>query len=276
METPGRLLSPSLRDFIGDISFAAMLLKRDMLGRYAGNMAGLVHAYLVPFLTLALYAVIFSFIFGGRISGARSDISYAVYLCSGLVLWLVVAEVLPRSTGLFIEFSQILRQRNQRLRGIFLFLFFLNIQLFVFFFASLLVLHILNIVVFDLAGFAISIIFMPIAALYLVAIGIILAFASTFLPDLRSLMPVLLQIGFWGSPITYSENIVPPHWQALYGVLMSLNPFYAVLKIFQGLMTTGSFPEPEIGIQAAAWFVLTSTIAALVIRRFSAEVSDFV
>jgi len=266
----------SLTTFLGDLNFAVMLLRRDMLSRYAGNMAGIVHAYLAPFSTLALYAVIFSFIFGGRIVGETSDITYAVYLCSGLVLWLVVAEVLPRSAGLFMEFSQILRQRNQRIRGIFLFLFLLNAQLFLFFFASLLILHGLNVVVFDLAGFSIAVLLMPLAALYLVLMGIILAFGATFLPDLRSLMPVLLQIGFWGSPITYSTHIVPPHWQTVYGILMYLNPFYAILKIFQGLMTTGSFPALAICIHALVWFILIAAVATIITRRFSAEVSDLV
>lgn len=268
--------SVSLAAFKDDLQFAATLLRRDMASRYAGNMGGIIHAYLAPFSTLALYAVIFSFIFGGRITGEATDIVYSVYLCSGLVLWLVVAEVLPRSTGLFTEFSQILRQRKQGVRGVFLFLFLLSAQLFLFFLGSLFLLHVLHIVRFDLLGFALAILMVPLAALYLVAIGIVLAFMASFITDLRVLMPVLLQIGFWGSPITYSGNIVPQQWQALYGFLMDLNPFYGIIRIYQSLMTTGDFPSLAIQLQALVWFVFVSFLALAVTRRFMPEVADLV
>ncbi len=261
---------------IEDLKFASMLLKRDISNRYAGNLSGAINAYFIPFLTLTIYAVIFSFIFGSRIPGQNSEIPYAVYLCSGLVIWLVVAEALPRSTGLFVEFSQILRQKGQRKRGIFLFLYFLIIQLFVFFMSSLFILHILHIVVFNISGFLIAVLFIPLISAYLLTIGIFFAYATLYIPDLRTLMSVFLQIGFWGSPIAYTSHIVPVHWQSLYSGLMILNPFYGVLAIYQDLMTMGKFPEISICVQALVWFLLMIAVSAIVIRRFSKEIADLV
>lgn len=78
--------------------------KRQVELRHKGSHLGLVWSFLNPLLMLALYVLVFGFIFGGRFkqTGVESRIEYALIVFLGLALHHFVSEVMATAPTLII------------------------------------------------------------------------------------------------------------------------------------------------------------------------------
>jgi lipopolysaccharide transport system permease protein len=64
---------------------------------------------------------------------------------------------------------------------------------------------------------------------------------EVFIPDLRRFVPILLQIGFWVTPIVYTIDILPASMQAI----QSGNPMLPALASVQRIVVYGQPPQPQ-------------------------------
>ena len=70
--------------------------------------------------------------------------------------------------------------------------------------------------------------------------------------DVGSLLPLLLQVWMFASPIIYPSNLVPGKWRLLY----SLNPLAGLIEGFRASLFNLPFDWTSIGISAAVIVVL--------------------
>ena len=76
-------------------------------------------------------------------------------------------------------------------------------------------------------------------------LGLLLSVVAVFLPDVREATGVLLQAGFWLTPIVYVVDILPI-WAQFW---MQFNPFFWVVSGFQQALAYGEVPA------LATWLV---------------------
>jgi len=74
------------------------LLLRELRNRYAGTSGGLVWVFLHPLLMLAIYAVVFQYVFRVRLPNADPTQPYVVWVAVTLWPWLAFSEALSRGT----------------------------------------------------------------------------------------------------------------------------------------------------------------------------------
>jgi lipopolysaccharide transport system permease protein len=104
-----------------------------------------------------------------------------------------------------------------------------------------------------------------------VGLGMVTSAMNVKYRDVGVLIPVLLQLLMYASPVVYPASLVPARWQRLYG----LNPLVGLL---------GSFRSAALGAQidwsALAWSGATTAVllvgAAFLFRRMEAHFADFV
>lgn len=199
--------------------------------RYHGSFLGIFWALLKPLLTFGvLYAVFYIFL--------RFPVkNYPLYLFLGIILWNFFAEATTISINSLSSKAPLIKKINFP-RNIVIFSstltsflnFILNLVIFYFFLAFS------N---FNLSWSApLALLFF--AELFFISLGMGLLVSALYskFKDLRYIWEVLLQIGFWATPIIYSIEMVPQKFH----FLVYLNPMTRIIQysreaILEGLIS---------------------------------------
>lgn len=84
-------------------ALVAELTRREVDGRYRGATLGLLWSLVSPFLLLAIYAIAFGTVMGGRWPEARaSDTPFSIVLFAGMIPYFVLSECMVRSPELVV------------------------------------------------------------------------------------------------------------------------------------------------------------------------------
>jgi len=86
-------------------------LKRDIKSRYAGSLMGMLWSILGPLFTIAMFYVLFTYIFKVRVPELASDSGFFYYLLAGILPWLAISEGIARSTGVLVAHEQFLQKQ---------------------------------------------------------------------------------------------------------------------------------------------------------------------
>lgn len=96
-----------LRDLFRHRALVGVLVARELKARYRGSVLGFFWSLLNPLLMLAVYTIVFQFIFPGR-SAATNP--YAVFLFCGLLPWNWLATSLTDSSASLIVHGPLLKK----------------------------------------------------------------------------------------------------------------------------------------------------------------------
>jgi lipopolysaccharide transport system permease protein len=86
------------------------LLLRELSNRYAGTSGGLLWVFLHPVLMLAIYAVVFQYVFQVRLPGADPSQPYVVWVAATLWPWLAFSEAVSRGTVAVQQHADLVRK----------------------------------------------------------------------------------------------------------------------------------------------------------------------
>ena len=221
---PERGLKPvDLRELWRYRELIWLLASRDLKARYRQSLLGMAWSLMQPLFTLAVFLVFFTLL--GH-APTVSGVPYVVSLLTGIVLWNF--------------FSAVLGSTSNSLPA--------NVHLISKVYCPRLVFPIANVII-GLADFLVSlvvlsavlayyrivpgmaIVFLPlfvlITAFTALTLGLWIASLSIRWRDIRFVLPVILQTGFFASPITYeAAAMIPPNMRGLY----YLNPLAGAVE----------------------------------------------
>ena len=197
---------------------------RDLLLRYKQTAIGFAWAFIKPILTM----LIFSFIFGMVAKLGSSNTPYVLIVFAGLLPWFLFASILVDASNSLISNSPMLKKVYfPRI------IFPLSTVLvcFVDFIISLVIFIVL--LLWFGEPFTFSFLFFPIfiVATFCLSLGLGFIFAATSVKyrDINQLLPFMIQVGIYISPVGYLTSAVPTHLQFLY----SLNPMVGIINGFR-------------------------------------------
>lgn len=250
--------------------FILSSIQTEFRARFVRSKLGGLWMIIHPLTQAAIYALVLAEIMGARLPGLTGNkFGYAIYLLSGMLAWSLFSEVISRCLTLFIDNGNLLKK-----------IVFPRISLPLIATGSSLLnnllLFIAIIVVFGLLGHlpGLQIAWVPFLMLVTLGlglgIGLILGILNIFIRDIGQVVPVLLQLGFWFTPIVYSPNIVPEAFRPF----LKMNPMTTLVQSFQNAMLLNKAPD-FVGL---TWLVLGTFIllsgAFIIFRRASAEMVD--
>lgn len=224
----------SYRDLLLD------LVRQDFRGRYAGSVIGVFWNVLQPAAQVFIFAVILARIIGSRlpesVNATQVDDPYAlsIYICSGLLCWLVFSETLARNSTAFLAHSNLIKKvafphsiliLYQVISG----MITLAIMIAIFLAVILITGHHI--------GF--SLVWLPVIffvqALFMHGLGMILATITAHFRDMSQFVGIFLQLWFWMTPIVYFRDLVSS--LSKYGpILIRLNPLYHLTNLYQNIL----------------------------------------
>ena len=264
----GRAQKHYWRDVLryGDLFF--MLAKRDVAVRYKQTAIGILWAVLRPVSTMLVFTVVF-----GSIAKVPSEgVPYALLVFSGMVPWFFFASSVNESSSSLIAnanllskvyFPRILVPASSVLVAAVDFLI-----------AMLLLVPIM--IYFDFWP-SWRLICLPVflAMAFSAALGIGLWFSALNVRyrDFQFVIPFLLQLGLYLSPVGFSSSVVSEQWATVY----ALNPMVGVIEGFRWAILGESF-HLRWDVQLISASLSTTLLASGVVffKRYERDIADVI
>ena len=211
-----------------------ILAWRDVAVRYKQTMLGIAWAFMRPFLTMVVFTVVF-----GQLAKLPpgGDVPYAVMVFAGLLPWTLFSSILGDASASVMNNANLISK--------------------VFFPRLLVPMATVMVAMIDfaislsiLAGLMIWYGVMPGWQILLLPVFVALTLAAAIGPalwasalvvkyrDFRFVIPFVVQIGLYASPVGFSSTIVPEQWRLLY----SLNPMVGIIDGFRWSIIGGASP----------------------------------
>lgn len=249
--------------------FIKSSIKNELVSRFARSKLGGLWVIINPLMQVAIYTLILSNVLATKLPNTTNKYAYAIYLMSGLLAWTLFSEVLNRLLNVFIENGNLMKKVS-----------FPRIALPAIVAGSQLINNILLFiaiaVIFLLLGHKLTINtlwLIPLTLMLLlfsIGLGLILGTLNVFLRDIGQVVPIILQIWFWFTPIVYPENIIPERYQHL----IQLNPIYHFTHAYHNLLIYGNAPSIENILTISIFSIIMLVLSFLLFRRASEEMVD--
>lgn len=224
---------------------------RDILVRYKQTVVGIAWAVIQPVMTMIIFTVIF-----GRLANLPSNgAPYAVMIFAALLPWQFFADAMSRSTGSLvgsanlitkIYFPRLIIPASAAISGLLDFFigFVILLGLMIWYHLPLRPLLLLLPV------------FLMIALLASFGVGLWFGALNVKYRDVGYIVPFLVRMGVYVSPVGFMSNVIPRRWRFLY----SLNPMVGVIDGFRWCILGGRFEPYWPGF----WVSLAVVLAVLV------------
>jgi lipopolysaccharide transport system permease protein len=262
---PGQQERNYLRDLWRYRELFYMLAWRDVAVRYKQTVIGASWALIRPFLTMVIFTVLF-----GRIAKLPSDgtAPYPLMVFAGMLPWTFFSSGLAEASNSLLSNSNLISK-------VYFPRLIVPISTVVVAFVDFLITFLI------LIGMMVWYRFMPGWQILLLPAFVALAFLASIGPalwiaslnvryrDFRIIVPFIVQLGLYVSPVGFSSTIVPAQWRLVY----SLNPMVGVIDGFRWSVLGGQsqlyWPSFEISVAAVVFFLWYG------IRRFRRTEKSF-
>lgn len=239
------------------------LVKSEFKLRYQNSFLGYFWTLIKPLLLFGVIYLVFSVFMESPIE------NYPVYLLLGIILWNFFSE------ATLMGMNSLLAKRDLVTK----IYFPRSIIIFASTISSLVTL-LLNLVIFLLFMFISGVEVQPVALffivyvveLYLVATGVTFLLAALYLRfrDLQHIWEILLQIGFWLTPIIYPVTIVPFQYHRY----IFLNPLARIIEYSRDIFIRHHIPELSLNIVLFVMAVVIFGGGCMIFGKQSATVAE--
>jgi lipopolysaccharide transport system permease protein len=241
---------------------------RDILVRYKQTAIGVAWALIRPFLTM----VVFTVIFGNLAKLPSEGVPYPILVFAGMLPWQFFSNALGECSNSLISNANLISK-----------VYFPRLIVptsavivsFVDFMVSGMILlglmawynHVPSWRILTLP------LFIGIAFASATGGGLWLAALNVEYRDFRYVVPFIVQLGMYISPVGYSSNIVPEQWRLLY----ALNPMVGVIDGFRWAILGGTFQPYWPGFILSMALVVISLVTSIwYFRRVERTFADVI
>lgn len=227
---PGRAERNYWRDLWRFRELFYYLAWRDIIVRYKQTLVGVAWAVLRPFLTM----VVFTLVFGKLAKLPAGNAPYPILVFSALLPWLFFASA-------FAEAANSLVANANMISKVFFPRLIVPVSAVIVSFVDFLISFCILICLMLWYGYSPDwhIMVLPLFILMVFAVavgcGLWMAALNVKYRDFRYIVPFLVQIGLYISPVGFSSAVVPEGWRLLY----YLNPLVGVIDGFRWAILRG-------------------------------------
>jgi lipopolysaccharide transport system permease protein len=263
---PGRITRESFRELWLFREVLSAFVVRQVKVKYKQAAVGIGWVVLQPLIAAALFAV-----FLGRLSGVSSEgAPYLLFALAGTAGWSFF------SSG-FTTASESLVRDQGLLRKVFFPREILPLSAVIASVVDLVPALVTVAVAAALYGrhpsIAIVALPLPLLVLFVAAagLGMILSSLNVYYRDVRLVLPFVIQLALFASPVVYSLDIVPSVWRTPYAIL---NPAAAGIDGIRRIFVHGTWPDFGITFGALAWSSAIALFGYWLFKRLERGFSD--
>jgi lipopolysaccharide transport system permease protein len=256
-----------LRELVDYRELLYFLTVREIKVRYKQTAIGAAWAIIQPLFTMIIFSLFF-----GRLAKVPSDgVPYSIFCFAGLVPWTMFANGIQQSSNSLVGnanlitkvyFPRLTVPISSVLSGMvdfaLAFLLLLGFMLYRGFVPNV---HALWVPAFLLLAVVSSL-----------GVGLWLSALNVQYRDIRYVVPFLIQIWLFATPVAYPSSMLSEPWRTVYG----LNPMVGVIEGFRwALLGSGSPPGLMLVASSAAAFIILFT-GVIYFRRMERYFADII
>ncbi len=241
------LASLDLKELIQYKDLLFFLAWRNIKVRYKQTVIGALWAVLQPVTTM----IVFSIFFGALIKVPSEGIPYPIFVYAGLLPWTFFANVVRFSATSVIEDEKLITKVYfprliipSSVVGVELIDFFVAFIIFVL------------MMIYYGVSFSATLLAIPLLLLLMIfsalGVGLILSALSVAYRDFRYVVPFLIQLWMYISPVVYPVSLVPEKWHWL----LALNPMTGIIDGFRSAFLHTPFNLSTLAISATVSIAL--------------------
>jgi lipopolysaccharide transport system permease protein len=245
---PGRVSRDAFRELWVFREVLWAFAVRQVKVKYKQAAIGVGWAIVQPVAAAALFAL-----FLGRFANVGSEgVPYLLFALSGTVVWTYFSASASSASESLVTDSALLRKVFFPREVLPLSAILAGLVDFIPAFLTLVVASLLYGLFPTVSWLALPLVIaLPILAA--VAFGLGLSGLNVYYRDVRYVLPFLLQLGLFASPVVYSVDGIPASWRGVYEVL---NPLAAAIDGVRRIVLHEEWPEFGITFAALGWCVL--------------------
>jgi len=238
---------------------------RDIKVRYKQTALGAAWAVIQPFFTMVVFSVFF-----GNLAKMPSDgVPYPLFAYSALVPWTFFANGLAQSADSLVGSANLLRKVYFPRLAIPIAAVLGGVIDFVIAFVVL-----IGMMAFYGVVPTANIVWLPLllvlALVTALGVGLWLSALNVEFRDVRYVVPFLIQVWLFATPIAYPSSLLDQPWRTVYG----LNPMAGVVEGFRwALIGKGAAPGAMVGVSALVALALLLS-GAFYFRRMESTFAD--
>jgi len=217
-----------LKSLYKDRNLILQLAKNDFKVKYLGSYLGMFWAFVNPVILILIYWFVFQIGFRSMPVG---DVPFILWLVAGIVPWFFITEAVAVGTNSILDNSYLVKKVVFRvsllpiikmLSTLFIHIIFL----------------IIVIILFLVYGYEFNIYYLQVfyflfsTIILVYGISLITSSLAIFSKDVGQIVSVILQFGFWLTPIFWSFAIVPTNIQFWF----KLNPVYYLVEGYRNTL----------------------------------------
>lgn len=253
------------RHLLGFRELLYFFVLREIKAKYKQAVLGVAWAFLQPLVLIGVFTVVFSYF-----ARLPSDgVPYAVFACCALLPWQFFAGVLNSGTGCLLSHKGLVQKVY----------FPREIILFAVVASAMVDFAIGGIIVWGLLWFygiqltVQSLLIVPVFAIQVcLVVGIILILSplNIFYRDVGLLLPLVIQIWMYATPIIYPISLVPERLRLFY----ALNPMAGIIDAYRKILLQGTSPELTYLFISTTVSCVTLVVGVRYFRRVEFKVAD--
>jgi len=257
-----------LADLVQSRSIIVELTRQDFKSRYLGSYLGLLWAFVNPAITIFIFWFVFHV---GFKTQPVARVPFVLWLMSGIIPWFFFADGLSSATSSIMEKSYLVQKVVFRvstlpivkiLSALVIHLFFLVVLFFMFLgYGFIPDVHNLQVIYYLLA-----------MIILLLGLSWMTSSIIIFMRDTGQIVAMLLQFGFWLTPVFWSLKILPEESQ---GYIM-LNPAYYIIEGYRDSLIHKIWFWEHAGLTVYFWSItgVMFVLGAIVFRRLRPHFAD--
>lgn len=244
-------------------------VKRDQQSKYSNSLLGAAWSVLNPVAMILVYTVIFAQVMRAKLPGLDTTFAYSIYLCAGVLTWGLFAEVVSRTTVMFVDNASILKKLSFPklcLPAIVVSTAMVN------FFIIFGLFTVFLIVSDNFPGwvFLAVVPLLIVQTLFAIGIGVTLSILNVFFRDVGQLLGIVIQFWFWLTPIVYPADILPKEIKPW----IELNPMTIIMAGYQNILVYAKPPSWESLWPVCAVSIALCSLGLYLVRAHSGEMVD--
>jgi len=242
---------------------------RDIQSRYMGSFLGVFWSILHPLVQLSIYYFIFSVVLKARLGAEYAGTHFAIWLISGMLPWLLFAEILSRSPGAVLEQTVLIKKAVFPSE-----IFPLSHVIAALVNHCIALTLLLAFLLLTGNSFSINIFWLPfyLFGICFFALGIswFVSALNVYLRDIGHLMGFIVHVWFFMTPILYPIQLIPESFRSF----IALNPMIYPVEGYRMSLLGRSDPSMEGVIIIFTFGLAAFVLGGLVFRKLKPTFAD--
>ncbi len=240
----------------------------DFKAKYAGAFFGVFWAFIQPLISIFVMWFVFE---QGFKNAPIGDIKFMLWFVPAYVPWLFFSDATMASSTSLLEYSYLVKKIKFRVSILPIVKIISNLFVHVFFMCFIFLIFALYEQPVTVYAFQI-IYYTACLFIFLVGLSWLTSALSVFFKDMPQIISVILQIGFWITPIFWNPENLEPELQTL----LKINPVYYIINGYRDslLYNIGILERPYMNLYFWSITIICFVLGAIVFKKLRPHFAD--